>query len=379
MSLGLTGGERTAFEQTLRETHELRARIYVLNLSGASLGEVTSRLLDGQVNFDTSAETTRQLTMSLDDPSHALSMDSSSPADGALYADRMIRVEYGVYVPKLSRWVNVPIFTGPITGMTRNGSQVDLSCLGKEHLAGGQAWRPLTLKQGTNIGNAIKTILRERAGETSFAFPTVTAKLGKHGVSLGALSSPWAVATQLARSIGRQLYYDGAGVCRMRRPPNGVLFTFNGDVVLSDPAVTYDLGSIINAVLVKGKKGAKGKKSIGASAVAARNHPLSPYSLGRAGEPRYYVEVVDNDAIKTKKKAREIARNTLRGHLFEGVTCDFDALPQPHLEPLDVVRLDTEGTSVTFVLHKASIPLSHSGVMSVGTTKRVTPNRRHIR
>lgn len=291
----------------------------------------------------------------------------------------MLRVEYGVYVDELTRWVDVPLFTGPITAMSRNGSQVELSCLGKEHLAKSHAWRPLTIKPGRNVASAIRTILRERAGETSFAFPTVKAKVPKPGVSLGPMSQPWAAAVALAKSIDRELYYDGAGVCRMRRRTNAVVLTFDGSSVLNDPSIAYDLSSIINTVRVLGKRGGKGKKSIRAAAVAPRSHVLSPYALGRGGTPRHYVEVVDNDKIKSRARARRIARRTLNSRLREGVTCDFDALPMPHLEPLDAVRLNTPGASVTFTLHRASISLTHSGVMSVGTNKRVTPNRKKIR
>lgn len=377
--LGLKVDELKLFEKTLRSTHEFRVRIGVLNLSGAEISDVTDRLLDGQVNFDSTGEATRQLSLTLDDPGRKLSLDSSSPDDGALYADRMIRVEYDVYTPSLGRWVEVPLFTGPITAMNRNGSQVELTCLGKEHLAGGQAWRPLNIGPGTNVVTAIKTILRERAGETLFAFPTSRARVPKPGVSLGAMSSPWAAAVGLAKSIGCQLYYDGAGVCRLRGNPRTSVFTFNGDSVLTDPAVTYDLSSIINTVLVKGKKAAKAKQAVTATAIADRSHPMSPYAIGRNGEPRHYVELVENDKIRSNAQARAIANSTLRDRLLEGVTCDFDALPQPHLEPLDIVRLNVPGAAVTFVLHRASIPLVHSGVMSVGTNRRVTPNRSRIR
>lgn len=378
--LGLTARERRLFESTLLSTHLMRTRIRLQNLDGDDLSDLSTRLLDGQVNIDTTAATTRQCSLTLDDPNHTLNLDSDAPGDGALYADRMIRADCGVYVPALTRWVNVPTFTGPIATMSRNGASVQLGCLGKEHLAFGQAWRPLTLRKGMNTVDAIRTILRERAGERRFSFPNLRHRLPKT-VSLGRMSSPWGVAQQLARSLGRQLYYDGAGVCRLRTRPRGAVFTFrdgNG-TVLSDAQITYDLGTIINTIWVKGGKPKGKKQAVTAAVTAPRSHPLSPWRLGRNDEPRYLVEEVDNDHVRSSKDARALARRTLDSRLLEGVTTTFDALPVPHLDPLDVVRLATDETSITFVLNQASLPLVHSGVMSVGTVRRVTPAKGRIR
>lgn len=376
--LGLKSSELADLEAQMRGTARIRVRLTMLNLAGNEVSDLTDRLLDGQVNIDTTAETVRQLSCTLSDPDRSLALDSDSPDDGALYADRMLRATYGFYVDALGLWVDVPVFTGPLATFQRNGGSVQVSCLGKEHLAGGQAWRPMQFKQGHNVGDTIKSILRERAGESKFSFPNVKNRLPKGGYSLGRLTSPWVAAQQLAGGIGRQLYYDGAGVCRLRRPPGTTTFTFNGEVLLSDPDVTYDLSTVRNAVWVRGHKPKK-KPQITATATASRNHPLSPWALGRNGEPRYLVEVVERDNVRSRKDARQLASRTLQGLLLEGVSCTFDALPIPHLDPLDVVALKTDEASIRFPLRQASLPLVHGGVMSVGALKRVTRPKRRSR
>lgn len=372
--LGLSVAGLRALEQQMRSTSQIRVHLTLLNLAGDEVADLSTRLLDGQVNIDTSGETVRQLSATLNDPNHELHLDSDAPGDGALYADRMLRATYGFYVPNLGRWVDVPVFTGPVATMSRDGGSIQVGCLGKEHLAQGQAWRPMALKKGMNVADAIRVLLRERAGETNFAFGTTRKRLPK-AVSVGRLDSPWVVARRLAEGIGRQLFYDGAGVCRLRTPPSASLFTFDGDVVLTDPQVTYDLASVRNTVWVKGHK-PKGKDRVTATAVAPRTHPLSPYRLGRNGEPRHLVEVVERDSVRSAKDANGLAHDVLHGLLMEGVEATFDALPIVHLDPLDVVRLSTEVGSITFKLRQASLPLVHSGVMSVGALKRVTPKRR---
>jgi hypothetical protein len=91
------------------------------------------------------------------------------------------------------------------------------------------------------------------------------------------------------------------------------------------------------------------------------------------------VTEVEDDQIRTRAKAKEVAESQLASLLREGVQVGFDALPVPHLDPLDLVSVTTPDTSLTFTLHQASIPLVHSGVMSVGTNKRVAPSRKAVR
>lgn len=605
--------QRNIFERTLRGTYELRVRVRLLTLDEDDVSDLTERLIDGQVNIDTTADSDRSLSMSLSDPHNVLNLDSDSPDDGALYLDRMIRVNYLVWVDGLDEWASVPVFTGPIVSMGRNGDQIDVTCLGKEYLAQGATWHPLTIKKGHNTVDAIRTILRERAGETRFDFPDLKHRLTRP-VSLGRMEQPWRKAQRLADVLDRQLYYDGAGVCRLRRRPKHAVFSFkDGDdgTVLSDAQVTYDLADVRNVVWLKGgkPKGSQGRnraddddnrddsaalifddvsieqskianiktiypnasgpparakqldiavpmtvhdpyehidlgggkeidwltqaqlnvmqamskehrtvtivqgsytsavpasggthagggtidvspddgdyvhtvadmrragfaawhrdpsqgdwghhihavsifsknaasgaksqvqsyltntgdglgfgpygprvdlwphlrarmaqwvdiphatnvidddnkpsprdpvpdhepKPVTAFAVAPRSHPLSPQRLGREGAPHYLVEQIERDHVRTKKDAERVAQSVLDDMLMEGVQVSFDALPIPTLEPLDKVRIATDSTSMTFVLRQFSLPLTHAGIMSVGTNRRVTPARKRIR
>lgn len=380
IAVGANSAERRALEAQLLRSHRIRVSVKLQSLDGNEVADLTPRLIDGQVNIDATAETSRAAELTLDDPDHALHLDSDAPADGGLYLDRMVAIRYGVLVEELGQWIDIPLFRGPVAGMQRDGDTIAVSCLGKEHLAKGSAWRPLTLRKGMDTVAAIRTILRERAGETDFSFPDRGGKLDDR-LSLGRLTQPWTFAQQLARSIDRHLYYDGAGTCCLRRIPEDNVWTFKDGEhgsVLSPAQVSYDLSSVSNHVWVKGKK-PKHKPQVTATATAGRSHPLSPYRLGRNGVPRYLVTVVENDKIASRKDARQVAQRELSGLLREGLEVSFDALPVPHLDPRDPVRLDTADASVSFSLDRASIPLVHSGVMSVGTNKRVTPDRHKIR
>lgn len=397
MRLDLGGASRKTFENALLNPYKLHVRVRLQNLSGDDLSDVSERLMDGQVNIDTSQQTTRQASLTINDPNTALNLDSDQAEDGAFYVDRMIRIDYRVWTEALDRWVSVPVFTGPVTEMTRNGTDVELSCLGKEYLAQAQAWHPMSFKQGHDVLDAIRAILRERAGETRFDFPDLERRPKipqKHGISIGRMQTPWSVATRLARSINMQLFYNGAGVCTMRREPSQVQYTFSDGSdgrtpsVVSDASVSFDLSDVKNTIWLVGGKGsgtAAAKHPVNVVVSAARSNALSPWRLGRdlrdgTHVPRHLVEKVENAHVKTKKRARQVAKRRLARSIVEGVTVSFDALPIPHLEPLDMLQLTTELTSVQFTLRQASIPLTHDGAMSIGVTKRVGRIRRkHIR
>ncbi len=63
----------------------------------------------------------RSATLTFLDPSHSLNFDTDSPTTAAIYADRMIRVRYGVHVEELDRYVFATVFTGPVTGAVPGG------------------------------------------------------------------------------------------------------------------------------------------------------------------------------------------------------------------------------------------------------------------
>lgn len=375
--LGLSAAQQKEFHRQLRRTSRIRVRVSLTNLEGDNLVNLTPRLVEGQVNLDSTADVSRQLTLTLDDPENQLKLDSDAPSDGAIFADRMIRATYGVYVDALSRWVDVPLFLGPVMSLERTGGSIALSCHGKEALALGHAWQLRTYPKGTNTVNTIKSILRTMAGENRFSFGTSSHRLPK-AVNVTRESQPWLVAQQLAKSMGRQLYYDGAGTCRLRTAPRTSLITFDEALVLSEPQLSYDMSEVKNLVRVRGYK-PKGKKRIYNYKTAPRSHPLSPWKLGRNGVPRYYVETLERDNVRSNKAAGKLAGDVLASRLREVLSASFDSLPVPHLDPLDYVRLRTDEASLTFILRQASISLSHAGVMSVGTTKRVTPNTRRVR
>lgn len=381
--LGLSAANQAAFHALLASHHTIEVQLTIMDMDHNEKTDVTNRLIDGQVTVDADAQVTRALTLDLLDPNGALHLDSRSPDEGAMFADRMVRVRYCVINPTATFRVNVPVFTGPITKLERNGAAVRVECAGKEMFGLARAWNTKSFQDGYKVTSAIIEILRDVMGETHIEIGSRSDRLPRN-VSVGDDKLPWDVAKKLAESIGFQLYFDGQGHACMRRRPENVSFVFHegrGGSLKSKPTAGFNIDNLINAVEVFGKKPEKdkGKKQPHAVAIADRTHPLSPWALGRSGGPRYLPVVIEDDALNTDQKARDRADSELRWRLRSSVDMMYDTLVIPHLEELDVVHLSSERVASTHVLKKFAIPLTAGGTATVGYVKNVKVNKSAIK
>lgn len=381
-----------AFQSTLTMHHEIQVTVTIQNLNGDSLADVSGRLADGQVNVDATADVTRTCTVTLLDPDRALPFDSTAPTDAALFLDRMIHVVYGVLVN--GSWVRIPVFTGPVTKLSRSDTSVNVEAQGKEALSMGAIWFPMTLPKGMPKNTALSKLLRDHGGETQFSIPGSLARLSGP-LSIPRSGRPWDFAQRIARSMNQQLYYSGDGVCRMRNFPGTTLFTFTdqGDhpSVLSRPQISYSLDDLANIVDVTGRqpngpatvKG--GTEAVMAAAhytaVAPASHPLSPFKLGRNGVSRYLLGPngpIQDDTVGTIGEAKDLATLRLAQSLLQAVDASFEAIPIPHLDPFDMCTLASTSASTTFAMQKYSLPLVTGPNMTVGFTRNLATRPRKI-
>lgn len=374
--LGLSASDQAVFHNALRDNHVMHVGVQILALDHTPIADVSDQLLDGQVDMDRSQDVTRTLSMSLSDPKGSLPFDSDSPANGAIFMDRMIHVTYSVYVDGLSDWVDVPVFTGPVTALDRQNDVVELTAQGKEILSMGAAWHPMTIRKGTKFTTAIWLILSQRGGEDHFDLGDLSLAMPRP-LAIGREDAPWRKAWTLANAINRQLFYDGRGVVRLRRFPGTPHFTFNDQAVLGPPQISYSL-TTYNVVNVVGGVPPKKKDRLHYTARPDVNHPLSPWRLGRNGHGRFLVDFITNDQLRTPGSCKEVAQRTLAQHLAQSVAVSFDALPVPHLEPGDLIQVSTGDGALNFRLDQFSLPLvvADDTGMSVGAKKNVRARRR---
>jgi hypothetical protein len=383
-----SNADKQALDKLLATHHTVNIMIQLMDLSHNHLAEFSDRLMGGQVNIDITADVTRSASVDLRDPTHKLKLDALAPDDGSLYFTRMIRIVFIVSPPSYNTHYFVPIFTGPLTTITRNGPIVTVEAQGKESLSFQAIWHGHTYKKGLKKVDVIQMIM-QAAGEAVRAMQLINrdARIGTH-ISASRKFTFWKLARKIANGMNLQLFYDGRGILRLRRVPGKTIFQFSDDtVMMSEPQVEYAQNdNFCNVVeVIGGKPKGKGKKKvkkIHVRVVARRNHPMSPWNLGRNGTPRYVPQTIEDDSIKSKKAARALAKRTLNASLDQAVTVSFDSLPIPYLEELDLVKFQTQTSAGKFRLNQMSIPLTVDGTSSIGYLKKTTPrvrNGRHRR
>jgi hypothetical protein len=381
LPLALTAAERREYRATLGRSHEIKVTVQVLSNARAVLSTISHLLLDGQVDAQVVRRSNgevdgvgRNVDLSFLDPGQSLSFDSNAPTAGAIYMNRMVRVIYSVRCP--SRWVDVTVFTGPIVKVDRGGPVVNVKAHSMEAFAMGQAYTPATYKG--RKADAFMGVMG-RSGELArYIERPVTREKITGAMSVAAESRYWDRAFGLMSSVDRLCYYDGRAVLRTpKRNYKAQITVASGDegLLLSEPTVSYSTDDMKNAVWVRGGKPKGSKKAVSARVVAPSSHALSPFSLGRNGRPHYRLLVDENTGIRTRAKATARARSLLRQHLAQEVDVAFDCLPIPHLEPWDVVRVQTSRFSADVPVYRFSLPLTASGKMTVGHQRRVTKPR----
>ena len=175
LELELTTGERAAFMRTLRSSHRMRVTVTVLDRNEKPLRQLdvpASQIIDGTVEVDALADITRSLRLEFLDEKRALTFDAASPSRAGLFADNLLAVSYGVLVPELARFVDVPVFWGPITDFERARGVVRVEAQGKEALALDPHFvtQGYTLRKGRRVDDAIRDVM-DRCGESRYNLP----------------------------------------------------------------------------------------------------------------------------------------------------------------------------------------------------------------
>lgn len=351
----------------LRDSSQLvQQHVWTLDRYEKNDDDLTDMVVGGEVQLDVTADVTRSCTLTLADPARMVRWGPDlHPQRISVWPGRMIQVTRGVWVDSVGEFVNVPIFTGPITSATRDGAQIDLELQGKETfmLAPYLSWVPNTWPKGTPYVKVIKDILTER-GERKMALPDTGAALTKK-FTYGRYAEAWKVVRFLAKRVNRVVYYDGAGIFNMHQPEPRTRHVFQTGVdVLTEPSYTWDLLAVANTVVVQYRVGDKDVTHV---ANINTHNMLSPIRVARLpSAPMRLVQIIADDTIKTEAAARELAQDLLNRWQQEPVSASFEALMVPHLHEYSRLQLVDEGLG-TFVFRmlNATFGLGPEGTLAV--------------
>lgn len=392
-NLGLDNDTQESFEETLLTSHRVRTTLTIRDQNEDVMAELRPQMLSGSVQVDADADVSRSLSCVFLDPDNKLAFDSANPSDGALYADNFLEVKYGVYLSDLDEWVDVPVFWGTLTGLSRVGPEVTVEAQGKEALALDPhlVVSGYTLARGLTIQAAIQNVMA-RVGEERFSLAMVPGALSAARTVVPG-ESPWQVCSggsedanglPIPSLISRSssylnIFYNGDGRLTAKPHNSNSVWTFDSSQLLSQPGYSYDVLSFRNSAIVTGgvHLGTTRLARAGYSLPAA--HPLSPVSLARNGASRHMITFETVDTLNTDTKCRTRAQQIVEAAAFQGVEATFECLPIPHLEEGDTVTLTMDNYAVTFRLRQFTIPLTVDQPMSIGFhTRALGPGARRL-
>jgi hypothetical protein len=380
----LSVANRALYLAALTESHRIKVSFGVYDGNEALIGPMEGNVLAGQVDVDASADITRTLSMTVEDPTGKFSFDPIGP----LYADKFVGVSYSVYVAALSDYVDVPVFFGPVSRYSRDGHTVQVEAVGKESLM----MPPVLMNYpATPVDGYVASFIKAAAqafGETKFRLGSMAGVPVSGGdrnmldAAKAKAGSVWAELKKLAAAHSFQLFYDAEGYLTARRfPKNTSAHTFLE--TLNEPSVAFDLTQVRNRVAVFGPDSQKLDAKTTRLVVLdlPSGHPLSAASLARNGTNRVLVENLQSDRYLTPAEATDWGNRYLK-HASQGVlSVNFEALVVPHLELHDIIDMNTATLAASFTLPAFTIPLQAADPMTVGyvTTYRTARRYRSIR
>lgn len=356
------------FQAAVRGSHKMVARVRVVapgqvgtNPDGRLLG-----IEDGTVTLDATA----QIRGSLDFTTTGAGWDPRVgrsdllPYGGELFVERGIQIAAGKteYVPLgYFRMYEVDQEDVPngdlrITGQDRMSAIVDA-----------RFTAPRQYGSGALTSAVVAALVTEVLPHVQVDWQAVDGPLGRSIVSE---DDRYAFINDIVTSIGAVWYFreDGHLVVTPAPDPTEPVYVVNGGQagVLSTASRSVSRDGVYNAVVASGEAA---DDTPPVSATAYDNDPNSAtYWYGNFGQvPEFY----SSPLLTSRTGAASAAKTLLAQAIGLPYNLNFGMVPNPALEPLDVVRLVYPGFAETHVLDQVAIPLTSAGAMTA-TTRQVT-------
>jgi hypothetical protein len=358
-----------AFLRILRGSHDMCARVRVVNGAPTGVNPVGTELdiAEGSVQLDANADVRASVSVTVAADWPAGPTDPITPYGPELFVERGVVRGDGV-----REWVSLGYFR--IDKVRQTNAPDGLLILdGSDRMAGirdARLTQPIYFNTGTSVDLVFDTLVLE-------VYPTITINFD-YDAAADLFDSPHAVEEDrykflqdLARSRGRVMYFDHAGVLQVRVAPDEhePVWTVNsgqGGVLVSLARELNRVG-VYNALVVTGEAPGEGDP---VRAVALDLDPSSPtYWFGQFGKvPRFY----SSSFITTTPQAQTAADAMLRRVLGLPHVVDFQQVANPALEPLDPVLVETANSVSVHVLETLSFPLTAAGGPMQATTRERT-------
>lgn len=360
----------------IQRQHRREIHVRVLDLNHKRLSWI-HRVEDGQVDINVDDEgPTRTVSLQLLDKSRSLGWEPDSPSALPKHLRRMVQVFDVRFVPGYSP-VSCPLGVFPVTEVDRDGAEVSIVGVSKEHLAMGSFGKAHSWAKGRLIVEVISEIL-QLAGEKPerIHLPKLSGRLQKE-FNVSRTDQPLAKAKHLAHNIDCVLFYNGRGHAIIRRKPTHPTLTIDknwltGGVRMDRPPLEFH-----NRWVVQGKKPKGDKPRPSVDVWLPAQNPFSGSALGRNGQARWYTKEIDRPHIEDKDKLRQIAERARDERIRFQADVSFDSLPFPNVEEWDLLKArDPLAGAAVVQVKQATIPL-WEGSQSIGAIVRRSRVKRH--
>lgn len=374
--LGLSPAEFRIYRRALHNDHARKVELHVLALDDNShLSSLTSKVLDGQVAYDVTADVTRMADIRFADPQNSLGFEPDDPSDAPLHRSRLLRVVDSRYVAELGDWIDCPVITGPGFDFQRDGSEVEMTVHGMERQALAAVWDKLEFTSKTKITDAMRKVLAA-VGDVNAVVPDLPHTFPKR-VVIHPFDQAWPHIQKFARALDRVAFYDGSGRFHLRPLIQRPVYEFR-PTITSHVVPKRTVEGFINTVVVLGPNPDGPKHRIRGTATLRGS--LSPSALSRHGVPLREPKVVEVHHLKTKAQALRKARRILLESATTRTDLSFSSMPVPMLEEMDMVGISDDSFGhARMRMRQWSLPLTGGDVggsdgepMTVGSIKRTT-------
>lgn len=368
------------FLEVLASSH--RIEVYVESRRGTQVLYSGVPIVDGSVTVDSAAQCRRELSLTL--PPRLTTgpyTDMPTLPDSAVHPlghyGQELHVSYGVVFTDGSvEWIRAGVFRiDKPDGSLTAGGQVTLTGRSRE------AWiidarfiAPRTV-QSASTTSLIATLIHEVLPSVEVV---VSCQRDARVPTTTYDEDRWGAITSLAEAIGAVVYTDGWGrfiiadAPSTSGPPAWTVRGGAGGCLVSASASSSRDG-VYNAVVVRGES--PSGDSAPSYAVAYDNDPSSPTRWGdpHAGGYGMVPRFESYPTITTFDQALATARGLLAQSIGAAHSLDVSAVPNPALEPGDLVHVIPDptapaGASVrAHILDGYTLPLRAGGAFSIRT------------
>jgi hypothetical protein len=361
-----------AFRTTVKASHTMTARARVLTTfqTGTSPTGTTIDIIDGSVVSDSTANIRATIDLTTDGTGMWPGFGGDlllAPYGNEVFVERGIRLG-----GETVEWCSLGYFRiqSPSQAAPPNGP---IRLTGKDRMAGiidARLVQPVQFLATDTFGSVMTQLITEVYPSATITWDdsTNTEQVGR---SLISQADRYAFLNDLVTSVGKVWYWDHRGFLVIKDPPSSTTPVFDvvagagGVLVSMSRTLTRD--RVYNAVVASGEGG---DTTDPARAVAYNNDPDSPtYYLGRFGPvPQFYT----SPFITSATQAQSAANGLLRQQLGLPYSVDFTAVPNPALEPLDPVRIESSADDVTevHVLQSITVPLTATAALTATTREQ---------